>query len=373
MRIGLITHDFERTGGHSRYVVELARRFARDHEVHVFANTFAEPLPSGARAHAVRAVRRTALTTILSFAASRPGSDVPLDIVHAQGISGAPANVVTAHICNARWLEARRDPDGRVSYKDRFFAAAVVPLERRLFARSDMRAIAVSRVVAQDLVQCYRRTGAIDVIPHGVDPAQFNPERTAALRQAARLAYGVADPTFVALFVGDLRKGAHRLVEAASRIPYVTVLLVSRSDPSEILSRAAQLGCANRVMTSGLTRDIERAYAAADAFVLPTPYDAFGMVITEAMACGIPVVTTDRAGAAEVINNGIDGLILADPDDTSVLARTIEGLADDESDRLQIGQAAARKAASLTWDHVAAQTMNVYEQVIGRTTAGAAA
>jgi len=173
VRIGLITHDFERTGGHSRYVVELARRFARDHEVHVFANTFAEPLPSGARAHAVRAVRRTALTTILSFAASRPGSDVPLDIVHAQGISGAPANVVTAHICNARWLEARRDPDGRVSYKDRFFAAAVVPLERRLFARSDMRAIAVSRVVAQDLVQCYRRTGAIDVIPHGVDPAQF--------------------------------------------------------------------------------------------------------------------------------------------------------------------------------------------------------
>src|SRR6185369_9076283 len=65
VRIGLITHDFERTGGHSRYVVELARRFARDHEVHVFANTFGEPLPAGARAHAVRAVRRTALTTIL--------------------------------------------------------------------------------------------------------------------------------------------------------------------------------------------------------------------------------------------------------------------------------------------------------------------
>jgi len=373
VRIGLITHDFERTGGHSRYVVELARRFARDHEVHVFANTFGELLPAGARAHAVRAVRRTALTTILSFAASRPAHGQSLDIVHAQGISGAPANVVTAHICNARWLDARRDPDGRVSYRDRLFAAAVVPLERRLFARSDIRAIAVSHVVARDLTQCYQRSGAIDVIPHGVDLAQFNPERRAALRQSARLAYRVADPAFVALFVGDLRKGAGRLIEAAARIPHVTVLLVSRSDPSDILLRAAELGCANRVIASGLTREVERAYAAADVFVLPTPYDAFGMVITEAMACGVPVVTTDRAGAAEVIDNGIDGLILGDPRDTAALAETIDGLARDESRSLRIGQAAAHKAATLTWDHVADQTMNVYEQVIGSTKAGAAA
>ena len=248
-----------------------------------------------------------------------------------------------------------------------------MPLERRLFARSDIRAIAVSHVVARDLTRCYQRSGAIDVIPHGVDLAQFNPERRAVLRQAARLAYRVADPAFVALFVGDLRKGARRLIEAASRIPHVTVLLVSRSDPSDILSRAAELGCAHRVIASGLTREVERAYAAADVFVLPTPYDAFGMVITEAMACGVPVVTTDRAGAAEVIDNGIDGLILGDPGDMAALAQTIDGLARDDSRRLRIGQAAARKAATLTWDHVADQTMNVYEQVIGSTKAGAAA
>ena len=373
MRIGLITHDYERTGGHSRYVVELARRFARAHEVHVFANTFAEPLPSGAQQHAIPAIRRTALTTILSFAASRPASGAALDIVHAQGVSGAPANVVTAHICNARWLEARRGPDGRASYKDRLFAAAVVPLERRLFARPDTRAIAVSHIVARDLVECYHRTGAIDVIPHGVDLSQFNPDRTASLRQAARLGFGVDDRAFVALFVGDLRKGAETLIGAASRVPHLRVLLVSRSDPSEILSRATQLGCADRVIVAGLTHEIERAYAAADAFVLPTPYDAFGMVITEAMACGLPVVTTDRAGAAETIDNGFDGLILTDPRDAGALARTLETLADDEQGRLRIGNAAARKAATLTWDHVADQTMRVYEQVIGRTTAGAAA
>ena len=298
MRIGLVTHDYERTGGHSRYVVELSRRFARDHDVHVFANTFGEPLPSGARPHVIPALRRTALTTILSFAASRPAGGVPLDIVHAQGISGAPANVVTAHICNARWLDARRGPDGRASYKDRLFAAAVVPLERRLFARPDVRAIAVSRVVARDLIECYHRKGEIDVIPHGVDLDQFNPERSASLRQAARLAYGVGDRAFVALFVGDLRKGADTLIDAASRVPHVTVLLVSRADPSPLLSRAAQLGCANRVIAAGLTREIERAYAAADTFVLPTPYDAYGMVITEAMACGLPVVTTRSRGSS---------------------------------------------------------------------------
>jgi UDP-glucose:(heptosyl)LPS alpha-1,3-glucosyltransferase len=373
VRIGLITHDYERTGGHSRYVVELARRFARDHEVHVFANTFGEPLPAGARAHQIPAIRRTALTTILSFAASRPGSGVALDIVHGQGVSGAPANVVTAHICNARWLEARRRPDGHASYRDRLFAAAIVPLERRLFARADTRAIAVSQVVARDLVECYQRTAPIDVIPHGVDLEQFNPERTASLRQAARRAYGVENRAFVVLFVGDLRKGADVLVEAVARVPRMTAVLVSRSDPSAIRSRAAQLGCADRVIVSGLMRSIERAYAAADAFVLPTPYDAFGMVITEAMACGLPVVTTDRAGAAELITHGVDGFVLTDPRDAGPLIRAIETLAGDEPGRFRIGQAAARKAATLTWDHVADQTMRVYEQVIGKTTTGAAA
>jgi len=211
------------------------------------------------------------------------------------------------------------------------------------------------------------------VIPHGVDLSQFNPARTASLRQAARLGFGIDDRAFVALFVGDLRKGADILIGAVSRVPHVNVLLVSRSDPSAILSRATQLGCANRVIATGLTHEIERAYAAADVFVLPTPYDAFGMVITEAMACGLPVVTTDRAGAAETIDNGLDGLILTDPRDAGALARTLETLADDDQGRLRIGHAAARKAATLTWDHVADQTMRVYEQVIGRTTAGAAA
>ena len=211
------------------------------------------------------------------------------------------------------------------------------------------------------------------MIPHGVDLVQFNPDRIASLRQAARLDFGVDDRSFVALFVGDLRKGADTLIEAASRVPHLKVLLVGRSDPSAILSHATRLGCADRVIVTGLMHEIERAYAAADAFVLPTPYDAFGMVITEAMACGLPVVTTARAGAAETIDTGVDGLILADPKDAGALARTLETLAGDEQGRLRIGHAAARKAATLTWDHVADQTMRVYEQVIGRTKAGAAA
>ena len=64
---------------------------------------------------------------------------------------------------------------------------------------------------------------------------------------------------------------------------------------------------------------------------------------------------------------------MTDPRDAGALARTLETLAGDEQGRLRIGHAAARKAATLTWDHVADQTMRVYEQVIGRTTAGAAA
>ena len=68
MRIAFVVHDFNHTGGHSRYVAEHVTRMAARHEVHVFANRFDGPVPEGVTTHRVPAVRATALTTILSFA-----------------------------------------------------------------------------------------------------------------------------------------------------------------------------------------------------------------------------------------------------------------------------------------------------------------
>jgi glycosyltransferase involved in cell wall biosynthesis len=373
VRIGLIVHDYNLAGGHSRYVAELASRFAVAHDVHVFANTFDEPLPPGAHGHRISSLRTTALTTVLTFAAGRPGRNVSLDILHAQGFCGVRADVVTAHICNARWAESRRDAGGRLGWRDRLFASAIVPLERRALTAAGSQVIAVSQNVAADLARYYGRRAGVHVIPHGVDSAQFNPSRTADLRADARRAHGFGPADCVLLFVGDLRKGADVLIAAAAEVPGTKVLLVSRSDPRPYLALATRHGLAERVVSAGPTTAIERAYAAADVFVFPTRYDAFGMVVTEAMACGLPVVTSRQAGAAEIITDGVDGILVPDPADCAAWTHAIAALAADPGARTRLGRAAAHTASRFTWDQVARQTLAVYEQVIRSRAAGAAA
>src|SRR5438270_7123410 len=100
LRIALVVHDYHRHGGHARYTAELATRFRRDHDVHVFANTVDDPDTAGITFHHVPAWRANALATIASFVL--PATVLVrgnFDIVHAQGLCGLRQNVVTAHIC----------------------------------------------------------------------------------------------------------------------------------------------------------------------------------------------------------------------------------------------------------------------------------
>ena len=108
----------------------------------------------------------------------------------------------------------------------------------------------------------------------------------------------------------------------------------------------------------------EKAYAAADAFVLPTPYDAFAMVVSEAMASGLPVIVSQEAGASELIQHGVNGLLLQDAS-VSELARQMEFLERDRSWAANLGCAARKSVEGLSWDTVACQTMAVYREHLG--------
>ena len=364
MRIAFFVHDFNRAFGHGRYVAELATRFASEHEVHVFANTFGEDAPD-VHHHHVPAIRSSALATILSF---YPSATLCLrerfDIVHAQGFSVAGANVVTAHISNRRWAEARRDLcGGRLPWRERLFAALVTPLEQHAIASPQATIIAVSQALQRELAADQVR-GRIAVIPHGVDEQQFNTGVATRFRRDVRAELGCADDDTVFLFVGDLRKGFARAVEALVSTPG-RLLAVTRSDAADSMALAHRLGVGDRVLVRPATPQIERFYAAADVFVFPTQYDAFGMVLTEAMACGCPAITTSAAGASDLVEHGRTGFVVADPADVQALAGHMRTLAADRGLREQIGSAAAEAMRLHSWGDVARQTMTVYEQVVG--------
>jgi glycosyltransferase involved in cell wall biosynthesis len=105
-------------------------------------------------------------------------------------------------------------------------------------------------------------------------------------------------------------------------------------------------------------------FAAADAFVFPTVYDPYGLVIGEAMAAGLPVVTSRMAGAAELITHGTDGLLTDLAWDTDAIASHLARLRDNPELRNRLGTAARARIEPFTWDRAADETMSVYREVL---------
>ena len=362
MKIALAVHDYSRRFGHGRYVVELAQRFAAEHDVHVFANRIDHSALGNARAHHVPALRGNALSTVLTFplpATLQIGSD--WDIIHAQGITCGRFNVITAHICQAGWARAQRSADVARTWRQRTFEHVVTSLERVTYRRwAGAEVIAISHRLRSELEEFYGRSERVEVIHHGVDTNQFAPLDPPE-RQALRRQLNIEKDTVTALFVGDLRKGAAVALDVLSRTPGIHLIAVSHSDAAPYVERASALGLAARVTFHPAVTDIDRWYKAADFMLFPTPYDAFGMVISEAMASALPVITPAQAGASELIVHGESGFVVSRPDDAATMARHAASLAAQPSLRLEMGRRARAVAMRHTWDDVARATMAVYQ------------
>ena len=368
MKIAFVVHDYHRLGGHSRYTFELAERFAREHEVHVFANRIEEEGSAPIRFHRIPALRTTALTTILSFqipATAAIGSG--FDVVHAQGLSCFGANVITAHICSQTWYESRRSSNDPVRPHEHVFASIVNRAERALYRRSgNAEIIAVSRLIARNLNDAYGRSDRVSVIYHGVDLERFSPSNRATYRGALRRDLGIPDSALVALWVGDLRKGAITAIDAIADATGWRLHFVSRTAPDRYIEHAAQRGVSDRVSFSPHSSRIEEYYAASDAFLFPSAYDAFGMVVTEAMASGIPVLVSRAAGASELVEDGVSGHVLESPHDGAEAARHLNAWSADRSVLARQGDAARAAVQPYTWDAIAEQTLAVYERAAKR-------
>jgi UDP-glucose:(heptosyl)LPS alpha-1,3-glucosyltransferase len=363
LKIAFVVHDYYLGAGHSRYVVELATRFAAEHEVHIFANRFdLDPLP-GMIFHQVPAWRFTAITSILSFFfCSVFAIQGKFDVIHSQGLCTPRfCNVLTAHVCGDAWYAARRRFN-RLSFKDYIFSNWVNTLERWLFRYSKSSSvIAISRRVQDDLIRWYQCRSDISVIYHGVDIDHFRPAKYIPCLPALRTRLERQTGNFIALYIGDLRKGGECAIRAVAECASVTLVCVSRSRPGPYRALTEELGIADRVCLEPASSNVDHYYAAADCFLFPTSYDAFGMVISEAMAMGLPVITTTEAGAAEWIEEGVSGLLVAKPDDHSTFARHIRMLRSDKQLCTRISRAARAVAEEHAWDAVAAATLNVYQ------------
>ena len=355
MNLALVVHHYDRSEGTGGYVARLLPRLVRHHEVTLYAAGFHTDVPASARTVRVPALRGSAYATILSFPTAFRAVRRRHDLVHAQGWVAPAAEVVTTHIVLRAWREAARRAGVRSALGERWFGAAVERREEAL-VRGARRVIAPSRKVRDELRRCYGREHGVSVLYHAFpDVSPDLPDRL-----KVRTAFRLPEDAFVALYVGDPRKGLEASLTAIARTPDVFLAVASRSPPKAYLARAAELGIERQVRWLGRLHDATPAYAAADALLHPTIYDAFGLVVAEAMAYGVPPVVSGEAGITELIADGESG-ILVPPNDPELIAAALERLAGDPALRARLARGARAVAQARTWDHVALETLAVYE------------
>jgi len=353
MKIALIVHDLHEHGGHSLYTKILADQLSRNHDVAVFANRCEQRNGARWQSRHVRAWRSTALACVQTFPIgmrSHASALADYQIQHAQGHCGGKPNVVTAHICVAAYLNSLR----KISAVNRASLRLMAAAEARFYRRYDGQVIAISKKIASELRELYDVRGSVTVIPHGVDSGRFAGCQTAIGGNAVRAQLNIKEDETIALYVGDLTKAHVHLKALAAIAPEVQFVIVTGS--------RRYVWQASNVRLVPPTKQLEAYYAAADAFVFPTTYDSFGMVVLEAMASGLPVFTSGQAGAAELITHGADGFVLS-------LDEWVEKTAEGLKDRAQlsdVGRAAAQTARRHNWDSVVSTVERVYEHVLSR-------
>ena len=330
----------ETLGGVERYVFDLARGLlARGHEVHVWCRRRDGGLP-GATFHEVPGLA-SGHTKYTTFAreSERLVKPAEYDAVHGLGRAFAQDLLRIGGGCHEEYL---RETKGRMPGplwflfhpKDR----ALIRLEREMFERRCWRRlVCISRRVAEEVHRIHGIPLAEMIVLHnGTDVSKFHPRNRRPKDGPARL-----------LFVGSgfERKGLGQALDALGRVKGDWRLrVVGKGDAAAYAAQAARLGIGERVEFAGTQADMPREYGEADLLVFPTLYDAFGTVTLEAMATGIPVVVSRQAGSSEVVTDGVDGRIVADPRDAAELAAAVEPLAADRALRDRMG-AAARAAA----------------------------
>lgn len=357
MKVAIAIHRVRPTGGQDRYALELARRLASPAALDLITIGAEGDLPPEVGIKLVRAPRRPMLVTAPLFRrrAAALASAGGYDVVHSVGGALPGASVITAQFCAAEWQ--RLSP--RSGWYQRLVSAQAVRDERAAYGHPNLAAvIAVSRRTAEEVKRHYGPLKVpVYVVPNGVDLAAFAP------RAEARASGGRRRLLFVGAFE---RKGLDTAIRALARLRNDAELLaVGGGDVPFYRRLASSLGVADRVTIEPPRADIPAAFAAADVFLFPTRYEPFGMVIAEALASGVPVVTSGRAGAADLIRDGASGWVVGDPEDAAAFAIAVDRILDDPAGWPEMSRAARDAVRGLTWDAVAAQTLEVYRGVTG--------
>ncbi|MBK5105322.1 MAG: glycosyltransferase family 4 protein [Burkholderiales bacterium] len=270
-----------------------------------------------------------------------------------------------------QWLSNRKRGAGaweRIALMLNPYHWYTLAAEKRMFESPRLRAVICnSNMVKEEVRRHFGLAEAkLRVIYSGVDLAAFNPELRATWRRRKRAELGIEDAVPVFLFVGSgfRRKGLPQLLRAMTGVRGAQLVVVGADKELAHLRRSAEeTKLSGRVHFAGGQDDVKPWYGMADCFVLPTLYDPFPNAALEAMACGLPLITSLQCGAAELVESGVEGYVCRDPLDVVELARCLN-LAAAPGQAQRMGAAARSRVEPYGLEHMAQQLTRLYADLL---------
>lgn len=373
MRIAMLTRRFDSAGGGTErdLIITAQGLRAAGHQVTIFADEIrgatgewdVRRVGAGPRLGRTLSLLRFAWTA--APAARRAGADLVLSFARCVGAdvmrSGGGAH--SSYIRAARkWRGALGAAAMRISPYHR----VQMIVERQAFRSPGLkRVIAVSNFVRDDLIREFGLAPEKTLtIYNGVDFDRFRPAVDGSERAAIRQKFAIPASARMVAFVGNgfARKGLGFLIEAWPLVVGGAFLLVAGADrqTEKFARRARGLNVGARIVFTGPLPNVETIFHAADAFAMPSLFEPFGNVVMEAMASGLPAMTSAFSGVAEVIPPSMRGFRVEHPDDVGEIALRLGALFDAPA---SLADEARFTAEKFTWSRYATELNTLLESI----------
>jgi len=368
--IAVVISKYGLVGGAEQFASELTDRLAAaaEHDFHVYAHRWqktAAPLTF----HPIPIISFPKFLTTLSFAyfVQRRLKETNFSLVHSHERIFS-ADVFTLHgIPHQYWVHHVRRK--HMSLYD----SATAWVEKTLVNNGSCKKfIAVSSLTQGIFLQEYKiDPDQVAVIHPGVDLAAYEQKNRNIVRTGTRRKLGLTNADFVILFasMNFEIKGLDDILLALAALKAQNftgkLVVAGKGNIKKYTKMAKEIGIISDVIFTGPLKKehLIEMYIASDLYAMLSKFDTFGMVVLEAMAAGLPVVISSNVGAKDLVQEGENGFIIANPADYGGIASKLKILFN-ENVRRKMSGAAQRTAAENTWDTVAAKYWQIYDDIL---------
>ena len=372
-RLAVVTRNFSKTGGGAESLaVSLATSMLGECDITVVSQEFDQSPALFKHIQVPRLPFRTRWINQLWFSwHSKRLTRTGLDVVHSyENVTHGDVQTVSVKTVHAS-LKERAMSRVRIALSPRLLA--YLWLEKKRLCSPGHHSVFVSQFVHDETMQILPGIRSASVIPPGVDIPVQAP--TAPQKMAARQSLGLNPAIMTVGFVGHdfKKKGLGTLLKGAALLPFDVQVVVfgSKAQADRYTDLVQALGTGKSCRFMGVVSDMPTAYAAMDCLAHPTTQDVFPMVLLEAMAKHVPVITTNEPynNMGSLLVNLQDAILLPDPGDINGMADALSQIWLDADLRLTLANNGFLFAKKYSWDVAKAKYYAIYQRVPKRSLA----